>query len=69
MDSKPDVALAVETYVVEESGRWAVEIVVMFPDEAVHRRINDYPTKRHAEIAATWMKRAAQRDIEGPVHG
>ena len=69
MDGTSDAAYAVETYVVEESGRWVVELVVLFPDEAVHRRINNYPTKRHAEIAASWMKRAAQRDIEGPVHG
>lgn len=71
-------ALAVETYVREESGRWVVEIVVVFTDEAVHRRVNDYPTRRQAEIAASWMKRAADRDTqprqasretEGPIDG
>ena len=50
-------------------GRWKVEIVVIFPDEAVRRTINHYRTQRHAEIAASWIKRAAQRDIEGPLHG
>lgn len=59
----------VETHVVAERGRWFVEIVVIFTDEAVRRRVGDYPSKRHAEIAASWIKRGAQRDIEGPIHG
>lgn len=58
-----DHAIAVETYVEERNGRWVVEIVVIFPDEAVRKTINDYPTKRHAEVAASWMKRGAQRDL------
>lgn len=62
-------ALAVETYVVEERGRWVVELVVVSADGAVRRRINDYPTRRHADIAASWIKRAADRDIEGPLNG
>lgn len=64
-----DAAVAVETYVKEESGRWVVEIVVIFPDEAVHRTVNNYRTRREAEVAASWIKRAAQRDIEGPRNG
>ncbi|MEM9042712.1 MAG: hypothetical protein AAGD33_22740 [Actinomycetota bacterium] len=62
-------AIAVDTTVREVRGRWVVEIVVVFPDEAVHRTVNDYPTRRHAEIAAQWIRRAADRDIEGPIHG
>lgn len=64
-----DEAIAVETFVSESNGRWVVEIVVVFPDEAVRRTVNNYRTKRHADIAASWIKRAAQRDIEGPLHG
>lgn len=64
-----DEAIAVETFVSEEAGRWKVEIVVVFPDEAVRRTVNAYRTRRHAEIAASWVKRAAQRDIEGPTNG
>ena len=62
-------ALAVETYVVEDRGQWAVEIVVIFPDVAIRRTVNRYRTRRHAEIAASWIKRSASRDIEGPIHG
>ncbi len=69
-DERPDdPAIAVETMVTERSGRWVVEIVVIFPDQAIRRTVNDYPTRRRAEVAATWIKRAAERDIEGPVNG
>ena len=63
------MAIAVDTVVTEERGRWVVEIVVVFPDGAVRRRINDYPTRRRAEIAADWIVRTADRDIEGPLNG
>ena len=64
-----DQPLAVETYVTEQSGRWVVEIAVIFPDEAVRKAVNDYNSKREAEIAASLIKRGANRDIEGPVNG
>ena len=64
-----DEPLAVETYVTEQSGRWVVEIVVVFPDEAVRKTVNDYNSRREAEIAASLIKRGANRDIEGPVNG
>ena len=64
-----DPAIAVDTTVREERGRWIVDIAVVFPDGAVQHTVNDYPTRRHAEIAARWMRRAADRDIEGPIHG
>ena len=64
-----DEPLAVETYVTEQSGRWVVEIVVVFPDEAVRKTVNDYNSKREAEIAASLIKRGANRDIQGPVNG
>lgn len=67
--NRDDEPLAVETYVTEQSGRWVVEIVVVFPDEAVRRTVNDYNTQREAEIAASLIKRGANRDIEGPVNG
>ena len=62
-------AIAVDTFVREDAGMFAVDIVVVFPDGAVTRSVNTYRTRRHAEIAASWIKRAASRDIEGPIHG
>lgn len=67
--SKPEQADSVETVVFHERGRWVVEIVVMFPDSVVRHRIDDFPTKARAEISARLIKRAAERDIEGPRNG
>jgi hypothetical protein len=61
--------IAVDTVVSHERGRWVVEIVVAFPDGVVRHRINEYPTERHARIAADWIRRTADRDIEGPLNG
>lgn len=68
-DESDGTALAIETYVTERNGRWVVEVAVIFTEEAVRKTINDYPTRRQADVAAGWIKRAAQRDIEGPVNG
>jgi hypothetical protein len=63
-------ALDVQTVVVEESGRWFVEIVVVFADGVVRKRINSHATPARAELAADLIRRAADRDIGGgPVHG
>ena len=51
----PEEAYAVETYVEQERGQWVVDIVVIFEDEAVRRRINTYRTERRARIAAEWI--------------
>ena len=64
-----DEALAVETYVEQRRGQWDVDLVVIFADHAVRHTINTHRTRRHAEIAASWIKRSASRDIEGPIHG
>ncbi|KQH76076.1 hypothetical protein AO501_18290 [Mycobacterium gordonae] len=68
-DSAADEALDVQTVVVEEDGRWAVEIVVVFADGVVRRRIDTHHTKRRAEISASLIKRAAERNIRGPING
>jgi hypothetical protein len=62
-------ALGVETVVVPERGQWAVDIVVLFPDEIVRRRIATYRTEALARISANCIRRAAERDIPGPFHG
>lgn len=69
-ESSADEALDVQTVVVGERGRWAVEIVVVFADGVVRKRINTYATKARAELAADLIRRAAERDIgPGPIHG
>jgi hypothetical protein len=65
----PDRAYEVETYVEHRNGTWEVDIVVIFDDEIVRKTINTFRTERRAEIAASWIKRAAQRDISGPLNG
>ena len=62
-------AFAVETAVVEERRQWHVEIVVVFEDEVVRRRVGTYYTEKRAQIAADLIKRTAERDISGPIHG
>ena len=60
-----DQALDVQTVVVEEDGRWVVEIVVVFADGVVRRRINSHHTRDRAELAADLIRRTAERDIGG----
>lgn len=58
----PEDALAVETYVDEQRGQWIVSIAVVFADGVVRREIGTYRSRRRAEIAASWVKRGAERD-------
>jgi hypothetical protein len=46
-----------------------VDIVVIFEDEVIRRTINTFRSERRAQAAASWIKRAAQRDIQGPIDG
>ena len=64
-----DRAVGVETFVRQESGEWVVDIAVAFADGVVRHNVNRYRSERHARIAAHWIRRAASRDIEGPVNG
>jgi hypothetical protein len=68
-DSSADMALSVDTYVVKERGRWAVDIVVVFTDGIVRKRIDTHATKARAELSASLIKRAAERDLRGPRNG
>ena len=69
-ETSTDTALDVQTVVVEERGRWAVEIIVVFADGVVRKRINTHATRARAELAADLIRRAANRDIGGgPLHG
>lgn len=66
----PEQALAVRAIVEAERGRWVVWLeVTMIPDRddyLVRHRIADYPTQRHAEIAARWIVGAAARELPRP---
>jgi hypothetical protein len=62
-------ALGVETEIVKERGQWAVDIIVFFADGVVRRRIATYRTEALAKISANLIKRAAERDIPGPLNG
>jgi hypothetical protein len=62
-------ALGVESVVVPDRGQWAVDIVVVFADGIVRRRIQTYRTENLATISASLIKRGAERDIGGPIHG
>jgi len=66
--SSVDQALSVDTVVIAEKGRWAVDIIVVFADGVVRKRIHTHPTQRRAEIAADLIRRAADRDprLAGP---
>ncbi len=68
-DSSADEARAVDTVVVHERGHWAVDIVVVFDDGVVRKRINTHRTRGRAELAASLIKRAAERDLKGPLRG
>lgn len=67
--SSAEEAHAVETVVVEDRGHFAVEILVVFDDGVVRKRINTHHTRRRAELAAGLIKRAAERDLRGPRNG
>ena len=68
-DSCAEDARGVETVVVHERGHWAVDIVVVFDDGIVRKRINTHRTRGRAELAASLIKRAAERDLKGPRFG
>lgn len=68
-DSAADDALDVQTVVTPERGRWAVDIVVVFADGVVRRRIDTFPTEARAQLSAGLIKRAAERELRGPLNG
>ncbi len=65
----PDRAHVVETFVERRNGQWEVDIVVVFEDRVVRKMVNRYMSERRARVAAGWIKRAAQRDVAGPLNG
>lgn len=69
-------AVASNAVVQEEQGRWVVYLEVGFwetgsstPLKVTRSRINDYPTRRDAEVAASWIQRSSDRNVTRPVEG
>ena len=52
----------VRTEVKNESGRWVVYLEIGNTEKSITHRIQEYSTKRKAEIAADLIKRAAERE-------
>jgi hypothetical protein len=52
----------VRTEVIEEKGQWVVYLEIGDTESSVKHRINSYHKKRLAEIAASLIKRAAERE-------
>ena len=63
-----DVEL-VKAVVREEAGEWFVDIAVITPEGVERHVVNKYRSKQHAAVAASWIERGANRDVEGPTNG
>ena len=61
--------ITVASEVIEENGRFVVYLETIRAHSTTRHRINDYPTRRKAEIAADLMRRCADRDIKAPPSG
>ncbi|MBL8093072.1 MAG: hypothetical protein JNL73_02805 [Anaerolineales bacterium] len=60
-------AITAQAFVVRERGEWVVVLDVFYWDEVIRHRIQTYPTRRQAEVAAHWIERSARRDLSaGP---
>jgi hypothetical protein len=73
----PERALGIVSHIEKERGQWVVFLDVSFwnaessdqPINVVRRRINTYPTQQRAELAASFMVRAAARNQSHPPLG
>ncbi|MEN1680139.1 MAG: hypothetical protein AAGJ46_11140 [Planctomycetota bacterium] len=71
---RPFVSLGATTRIVEENGRFVVMLNVTswapegddFPVANNWKRINDYATRREAEVAAHWIEKSANRSHRPP---
>jgi len=72
----PRQAVGANTSIEEQNGRWVVFLEIGFwetaedaPLKVTRRRINDYATRRDAEIAAAWIQRSVDRNVGRPAEG
>lgn len=63
MGQAPENAISADTSIELEDGQWSVFVNVFFEHEIVRKRIATYRTKALAEIAASAIARAANRQI------
>ena len=76
-DGFVDKAIGVTAAILPERGHWAVFLDISFwndqdgeyPIKTVRRRINTFPTRDRAELAASFMVRAAARNLRHPQLG
>ncbi|HWO66861.1 MAG TPA: hypothetical protein VNO31_43195 [Umezawaea sp.] len=64
-DKRP---ISVDTAAEPEYGRWAVDVLVTFPDGVVRHRIDTFSTRALAEASARLIKRASERELRGPLY-
>jgi hypothetical protein len=77
LSGQPEQALGVVSRIEKERGQWVVFLDVSFwneesvdePIKVVRRRISTYPTQQRAELAASFMVRAAARNQPFPLPG
>ncbi|EUA23726.1 hypothetical protein I553_5628 [Mycobacterium xenopi 4042] len=46
-----------------------MDIVVVFADGIVRKRIDTYHTRTRAELSARIIQQSAERDLQGPLNG
>lgn len=76
-DGSVERSIGVVATIQPENGHWAVFLDISFwnenwadaPIQTVRKRITTYPTRVRAEIAASFMVRAAARDLPHPPLG
>ncbi len=76
-DGFVEKSIGVVATIQPEAGQWTVFLDISFwnenspdtPIKTVRKRISTYPTRERAEIAASFMVRAAARDLPHPPLG
>ncbi len=61
-----DASTVLGCEVTNDRGGWWVELVVGFDADLVRRRIGPYLTQQQADVAARYIRRAAERDSPPP---
>ncbi|MEM8709497.1 MAG: hypothetical protein AAGG01_00980 [Planctomycetota bacterium] len=71
-DERPPIGVHTDARIEEERGRFVVYLDTLMvtadgkPAGVRTTRINDYPDKNSASVAAKWMERSARRQSDDP---